>query len=179
MTIYNTYVMQLSFDGTSYTKGSVVDLFETYNIICQDFPFMKNPKPKELPTRDWAGEDGLDVYVPTTLPVKHYDIDVEFLYVGTMANIRSDISSFIDYLYGRNSGAVGSRLAIYNEYTGIGRKDVVVSEVNNEIFYLTDSDPDAIAKFKIKFTVYDPVTDVTPVTGIYSGVTKVTNLNFS
>lgn len=179
MTIYNTYVMQLSFDGTAYTKSSVVDLLETYNIICQDFPFAKNPKPKELPTRDWAGDDGLDVYVPTTLPVKHYDVDVEFLYVGTEANIRSDISSFIDYLYGRNSGAVGSRLAIYNEYTGIGRKDVVVSEVNNEIFYLTDSDPDAIAKFKVKFTVFDPVTDVTPVTGTYDGVTKVTDLNLS
>ena len=63
MTIYNTYIQQLDFNGTTYTKGGVVDLLETYKIICQEFPFNKNPKPKELPTRDWAGEDGVDVYV--------------------------------------------------------------------------------------------------------------------
>lgn len=179
MTIYNTYVMQLSFDGTAYTKSSVVDLLETYNIICQDFPFAKNPKPKELPTRDWAGDDGLDVYIPKELPVKHYDMEVVFLYVGTEETIRTDLTNFIDYLYGRNDGAVGSRLAIYNEHTGIGRKDVVVAEVNNEIFYLTDSDPDAIAKFKVKFTVFDPATDVSPITGTVNGETVVTGLSFT
>lgn len=178
MAIYNTYVQQLSFDGTNYTKGNVVDLLTTYKIICQEFPFTKNPKPKDLPTRDWAGEDGLDVYIPKELPVKHYDMEVVFLYVGTEETIRTDLTNFIDYLYGRNDGAVGSRLAIYNEHTGIGRKDVVVAEVDNEIYYLTESDPDAVAKFKVKFTVYDPVTDVTPSTRTISGVTTVNDLTF-
>lgn len=176
MAIYKTYFQQLSFDGLEYSKGVVVDLLATYKIICQEFPFIKNPKPKDLPTRDWAGDDGLDVYVPQSLPVKHYDIEVTFLYVGNENTIRADLTNFINYLYGRNSGAVGSRLAIYNEHTGIGRKDVVVSEINNELFYLTDSDPDAVAKFKVKFTVYDPTTIVLPSYNQQTGV--VTDLSF-
>lgn len=184
MVIFKTYIQQLSYDGTTYTKGSVVDLLKTYKIICQDFPFKKNPKPKDLPTRDWAGADGLDVYVPDDIPMKSYEIDVTFLYVGTKADIRTDISNFIDFLYGRikadNSDTVKSgRLAIYNEYVGMGRKDVVVSDIDNELLYCYDTDPDAVAKFKVKFTVYDPTTAVTPTTGVYDGETVVTQLNFS
>ena len=184
MEIFKTYIQQLSYDGTTYTKGSVVDLLKTYKIVCQDFPFKKNPKPKDLPTRDWAGEDGLDVYVPDVIPMKSYDIDVTFLYVGTKTDIRTDISNFIDFLYGRikadNSDTVKSgRLAIYNEYVGMGRKDIVVSDIDNELLYCYDTDPDAVAKFKVKFTVYDPTTVVTPATGVYNGETVVTQLNFS
>ena len=183
MVAYKTYVQQISFDGLTYTQGSVVDLLSTFNVVCQEFPFKKNPKPKYLPTRDWAGEDGLDVYIPDTLPVKHYDVEVTFLYKGTDVAMRTDINNFIDFLYGRikgnNSDTVKSgRLAIYNEHTGIGRKDIVVNEVENEIFYLTDSDPDAVAKFKIKFTVYDPTTEVTPTYGQYNGQRRCTALNF-
>jgi hypothetical protein len=109
---------------------------------------------------------------------------VTFLYVGTKADIRTDISNFIDFLYGRikadNSDTVKSgRLAIYNEYVGMGRKDVVVSDIDNELLYCYDTDPDAVAKFKVKFTVYDPTTAVTPTTGVYDGETVVTQLNFS
>lgn len=184
MAIYKTYVQQLKYDGLAYTKGSVVDLLEKFKVICQEFPFKKNPKPKDLPTRDWAGEDGLDVYIPDVIPVKNYEIEVSFLYVGTEQTIRADISNFIDFLYGRikgdeNDTVKSGRLSIYNEHTGMGRKDVVVAEVDNEIFYLTDCDTDAIAKFKIKFSVNDPTTVVTPVASTVGGVTTVTNLNFS
>lgn len=184
MPTYNTYVQQIKFDGTTYTKGSVIDLLSAFKVICQEFPFKRNPKPKELPTRDWAGEDGLDVYIPDKLPIKHYDMEVVFLYKGTEETMRTDLNNFIDFLYGRIKGDSNDivrscRLAIYNEHTGIGRKDIVVSDVENEIFYLTDSDSDAVAKFKITFTVYDPTTDVTPVYTIYNGVRRATELNFN
>ena len=184
MAIYKTYIQQLSYDGSNYTKGSIVDLLTAYKIICQDFPFKKNPKPKDLPTRDWAGEDGLDVYVPDKIPMKSYDIDVTFLYVGTEQSIRTDISNFLDFICGRikadNSDTVKSgRLAIYNEYVGMGRKDVVVNEIDNEIYYVTDCDPDAVAKIKVKFTVYDPTTEVTATETTVGNVTSVSNLSFS
>ena len=183
MAIYKTYIQQLSYDGSNYTKGSIVDLLTAYKIICQDFPFKKNPEPKDLPTRDWAGADGLDVYVPDKIPMKSYDIDVTFLYVGTEQTIRTDISNFLDFICGRikanNSDTVKSgRLAIYNEYVGMGRKDVVVSEIDNE-FYMTDCDPDAVARINVKFTVYDPTTEVTESTTTVGTVTTVTNLTFS
>ena len=180
MAIYDTYMQQLSFDGMEYTKGAVVDLLQTFKIVAQEFPFKRNPKAKDLPTRDWAGEDGLDAYIPTELPAKAYDIEVTFLYKGTEQTIRTDLTNFINYLYGRNTGAVGSRLAIYNNHTGIGRKDVAVSEIDDDTFYLTPDDPDAVAKFKVKFMVYDPTTEVTPTTTTNqtTGVTTVTDLTF-
>ena len=201
MAIYRTYIQQLSYDGQSYSKGSVVDLLDKFHIICQDFPFKKNPKPKDLPKRDWVGEDGLDVYIPEVIPMKEYDIEVTFLYVRSTSEntqtvlgetaeqtrnklMRKDIGDFIDFIYGRIKGGSSDtvqsgRLAIYDECTGIGRKDVVVSEIDNELFYVTDEDPDVVAKFKVKFSVYDPTTDVTPATG-QNGVvvTPITTLNF-
>lgn len=166
-TIYKTYIQQIRFNGTTYTKGSIVDLLSRYNIVCQEFPFKKNPKPKDLPSRDWAGEDGLDVYVPAgALPMKAYDIEVTFLYVGTEQTIRTDITDFLDFLCGRIKGdsrdsVQSGRLAIYDEHVGFGRKDVVVSEIDNELFYCSEYDKDTVAKFKVKFSVNDPVTDVT------------------
>lgn len=167
MSVANTYIQQIAYDGNNYSKGSVVDLNKKFKIVCQDFPFKKNPNSKDLPTRDWHDEDGADVYVPETLRIKHYDIDVFFLYVGTDETIRTDISNFIDFIYGRIKGNNGdsvksARLAVYNEYVGMGRKDIVVKEVEDEIFYISDNDPDAIARIKVKFTVYDPTTIVTP-----------------
>lgn len=167
MSVANTYIQQIAYDGKIYSKGSVVDLNERFKIVCQDIPFKKNPKSKDLPTHDWHDEDGADVYVPETLRIKHYDIDVFFLYVGTDETIRTDISNFIDFIYGRikgndNDSVQSARLAVYNEYVGMGRKDIVVSEVENEIFYISDNDPDALARIKVKFTVYDPTTIVTP-----------------
>ena len=165
-TIYKAYIQQTWFDGQNYSKGSVVDILEDYNIAVIEFPFKKNPKAKSLPSRDWAGTDGLDVYVPVDgLPVNSYDLEVTFIYKGTEETIREDLSKFIDFLYGRipgrNSDSIQSgRLTVYDEHVGMGRKDVVVAEVDNELFYCSEYDTDAVAKFKVKFTVYDPVTDV-------------------
>lgn len=181
MALYKTYIQQIRFDGTTYTKGSVVDILNTYKVMCQEFPFKRNPKPKALPTRDWAGEDGLDIYIPDgNLPMSAYDIEVTFLYVGTEVTISNDLKNFLDFLCGRkkghfNNNVQSGRLAIFNEYVNMGRKDVVVSEIDNEIYYCSDNDPDAVAKFKVKFTVYDPTTEVTK--GISGGV--VTTLNFN
>lgn len=203
MSVYRTYIQQLTYDGRNYTRGSVVDLLERFHIISQEFPFMKNPKPKDLPTRDWAGEDGLDVYIPDNIPMKDYETEVTFLYVRNTSDngnsgiigetaeetrdrlMRKDITDFLSFLYGRiGSGVPGDtvqsgRLAVYDELTGIGRKDVVVAEVDNELFYVSDNDSDVVVKFKVKFTVYDPTTDVTPATG-QNGVvvTPITTLNF-
>jgi len=200
MSIQKTYIQQLYYDGQTYTKGSVVDLLGKFNIGCLNFPFNRNPKPKDLPTRDWAGEDGKDVYIPDTIPMAHYDMEVTFLYVRNTADngnegvsgetveqtrnrlMRQDIGNFIDFLYGRIKGnpndqneIQSGRLAIYDERSGMGRKDVVVSEIENELFYVSDNDSDIVARFKVKFTVYDPTTEVTPATG-QNGT--ITTLNF-
>lgn len=173
MSIKRTYIQQLSFDGATYTKGPVVDLLSTFKIVTKEFPFKKNPEAKDLATRDWPGEDGRDVYVPDVIPMKNYDLEVEFLYKGTEESISNDISGFIDFIYGRNANAVGGRLVIYDEYTKMGRKDIHALSVDNDVYVYGDCDPDAVASFKIKFGVEDPTTDVTPKFSIVAGGQRV------
>lgn len=186
----NTYIQQIKYE-TTYTKGRVVDLLSKFHVVCKDFPFKKYPEAIDLPERVWEGADGADVYVPDSLPMKSYTIDVEFLYTRERATgvsrdamdatIRSDISSFLDFICGRiGSGVAGDsivspRLAIYNEYVAIGRKDVVVSKVDNDIYFFNDNDDSVVVTFKVTFKVYDPTTDVTPVES--GGV--VNNLSWS
>lgn len=179
MEIKKAYIQQLSFDGKSYTKGVVVDLLSAFNIACSEFPFKLLPEPKDLPIRDWAGEDGRDVYIPKNIPMKNYDIEVEFLYKGTEDKIHKDVADFINFIYGRNDGAIGGRLAIYDDYTKIGRKDVHVISIDNDVYSCDNYDPDAIATFKVKFSVEDPITNVVPQFGkLPSGGNGVVNLNF-
>ena len=180
MTIKKVYIQQLNFNGTSYTKGPVVDLLSAFKIAVKEFPFKLYPEAKDLATRDWAGEDGRDVYVPAKIPIKNYDIEVEFLYKGTESSMSQDVSNFINFIYGRNANANGGRLAIYDEYTKIGRKDIHALSVDNDVYVYGDNDPDAVASFKVKFSVEDPTTDVAPVfaTGA-GGLSIVSDLNFS
>lgn len=175
-TLFKTFIQQTKYDGSSYTKGSVVDILDTYNIGCIDFPFNMAPKTQKLPEREWPGEDGKDIFIRDGgLPLEDYDIDVEFCYKGTVDKIGTDISSFLDYIRGRNAGAVGGRLVIYDEHAGFGRKDVVVDEVDPQMYSADASDPDALFDFKVKFHVYDPSTGVTPTR---NSTGKVTGFNF-
>lgn len=175
MEIKRTYIQQVSFDGQNYTKGKLVDTLENFKIHCVEFPFMLFPEAKELPTRDWAGEDGVDVYIPKSIPLASYEVEVEFVYSGTEKTMRKDLGDFLAFLYGKDDGAVGARLFVYDEATQIGRKDVRVKSVDNEIYYDVEYDDEQVAKFKVKFSVDDPSTDVTP--GVMQG--KVVELNIT
>lgn len=179
MRVYKTYIQQLSFDGIAYKKGEVADLQKRFRIVCSSFPFKRNPEAKDLPSRDWAGEDGRDIYIPEKIPMKNYEIEAVFVYKGTEGTISSDISDFVDFLYGRNENAVGGRLAVYDEYVGMGRKDVHVLSVDNDVYECSDADPDAIAEFKVKFAVEDPVTEIIPEYVSLSGVNAVRDLRFN
>lgn len=166
MDIPKTYIQQTSYDGSSYTKGAVVDILDSYNIGCVEFPFETAPKSQKLAEREWFGEDGKDVFIPAAgVPLEDYDLEVEFVYKGTVETIGSDMKGFLNFIRGRNSGAVGGRLTVYDEHVGFGRKDVVVDEVDPQMYKADDSDPDALFDFKVKFHVYDPSTEVTVSTG--------------
>ena len=174
MGLRKTYIQQLHFDGENYTKSEVVDLTEQWGIYC-DVPFKLFPEAKELPYRDWAGEDGRDVYVPKKIPLAAYELEVEATYKGEDGKMRKNIEAFIKFIYGRNLNAVGGSLAIYDDYTGIGRKDIHVLSIDNDIYYDVDYDDEQCAKFNIKFQVEDPSTDVE----LVISENKVSDLKFS
>lgn len=159
-------IQQQTYNGTSYTNvGSVVDSYTAYKVVCQECPFKVLPETKEPAKRDWNDEDGEDTYIPSDgLKAKAYDMEVKFLYVGKEADMASDLKAFITFINGRNTGG-SSLLAIYDEYTQTGRRGVYVQNVDNDLFYYNDTDTDAIAQFKVKFRVTDPVTNITNTNG--------------
>ena len=155
-------IQQQTYDGSQYTNvGSAIDTYATYKVACQEFPFKLFPESKEQPKRDWFDEDGEDVYISSEgIKVKAYDIEVKFLYVGKEADMATDLKNFINFLYGRTANG-SSLLAIYDEYTQTGRRGMYVLSHSNDLFFYNDSSAEAIASFKVKFRVTDPVTDVT------------------
>ena len=155
-------IQQQTYNGVNYLNvGAVVDTQAQFNVVCQEFPFKYLPETKDLAKRDWYDEHGEDVYVPTDgLKFKAYDMDVKFLYVGTQNNMQTDLNGFILFISGKNSGGA-PMLAIYDEYTKTGRRGVVVDSVSEELYDYNNADYDAIAMFKVKFRVNDPVTDIT------------------
>jgi hypothetical protein len=155
-------IQQQKFDGSVYINvGSVIDTQAAFHVACQEFPFKMMPETKELPKREWYDEHGDDVYVPTDgLKMKAYDLEVTFLYVGNRANMGSDLKGFIKFIYGRNNGGA-PMLAIYDEFTGIGKRGCYVTGVNNDLYVYDDANEHVVSKFKVKFRVTDPVTDIT------------------
>lgn len=161
MATHKLYIQQLRFDGLDYTKGALIDSYTDYRVVCKDFPIKIEPEVKDIVTKDFKGSHGLDAYIPDTPAIKDYEMEVEFLYVGTHGTMRTDITNFVKFLRGRNTGAIGSRLAIYDEFAGMGRKDLSAKSVEYGTWWdVPDADSDAIATFKVKFQVFDPVTDI-------------------
>lgn len=161
MTTHKLYIQQTKFNGVNYTKGAIIDSYTDYHVVCKDFPIKIEPEIKDIVTKDFKGSHGLDAYIPDNPTIKEYELDVEFLYVGTHNTMRTDITNFVKFLRARNTGAVGSRLVIYDEFAGMGRKDLVAKSIEYGTWWdVPDADSDAIATFKVKFVVYDPVTDI-------------------
>lgn len=165
-------VQQQTYNGTTYTNvGDVIDTKTSFGVVCQTFPFKHLPEPKALANREWLDEDGDDVYVPADgMKFKAYDVEATFLYVGSEQNMASDLKKFIDFIYGRInivSGAVvrenatkNVMIKIYDEYTKTGRRGVYVISHDNSLYLFDDVSADAIAQFKVKFHVCDPVTEI-------------------
>lgn len=161
-TLKKLYIQQLSYDGLSYTFGDMIETISSFNIGCVSFPFKLVGEMKDLPVNDYPGESGDKVYIPKSLPLKSYDIEAEFVYDGTKDNFRSDMINFVKFLTGRNDGAIGSRLAIYDDYVKIGRKDCYVTEISPDAYYNDAHNDNVNVTFKVKFKVADPETDVSP-----------------
>lgn len=174
MSTYKKFlIQQQTYNGTTYTNvGDVIDTHATFGVVCQSLPFKYLPEPKELAKRDWHDEHGDDVYVPVDgIKFKAYDVEATFLYVGNEETMASNLKQFVDFLYGRInivSGSIVSTvnatknvlLKIYDEYTRTGRRGAYVVSHDNSLYFFNEVSADAIAQFKIKFHVCDPVTEI-------------------
>lgn len=138
--------------------ASVIDPFDSWGIVCKEFPFIIYGEAKDLPSNDWHDEDGSDEYIPSELKISAYELEVEFVYKGNMNTANSNIKAFLDYITGR--GGTGAELMVYDTYTKIGRQGVRYVNVGEDIFWRQEEGGDVIV-FVVTFKVNDPLTDIT------------------
>ena len=160
MEFYNAYIQQLSYDGENYTKGEFRDLLKEFGCGVSSFPFKPFSEAKDAVTRDWVDEHGTDVYIPKGGQLlKSYELDVELIFKGTEDAIRTNINNFLKFIFGNNNYG-NARLAIFDEFVGFGRKDVIAKSHDNDLLFIANCLADSVATFKVKFIVNDPITDV-------------------
>ena len=179
MTPHRLYMLQANYTGLVYQKDNLIDTYAKFRVVCSEFPFKMFPETKEVVSKNWRGLHGGDAYIPAVNKIKDYDVDVDFLYSGTHANMRTDLENFAKYINGMTGDgvqpALSARLAIYDEYTQTGRKDVRAVNIEfKEYWDIPTFDTESIASFKVRFHIYDPVTPVTPVYSQQGALTDLT-----
>lgn len=151
---YKKFYIQKLASG-SKMKDSVAD----FGIYCKDIPFKMFGEVKELYANEWHDQHGKDEYVPSTLMMSEYEIDVEFAYKGAYNSANTHVKTFLNYLLGIGTGNAGADMKIYSEHTGVGRTKVRVKSIDDNCV-LDRTENGDILIFTVKFVVNDPVTDV-------------------
>lgn len=162
---YPIYIKKTNNAGTETTW---VNSESEFGMVVSEIPFHFVGDVKEPYSNDWKDEHGADVYLPDEgLKMKAYEMDVTFLYKGprtvgnTTKTLTEDLRAFINYLTGQDGN--GSRLTIYDTYNAVGRRSIYVKSISSDVFVrqpVNNGTAQEIARFTIKFTVCDPMTDV-------------------
>lgn len=137
---------------TDSDKGKFRDSQE-WNIYVKSIPFKVFPDRKDIASRDWPDENGDDEFIPETPVFKAYEIDCEFVFIGTHGTANTSITNFISYL--ANAG----NFTIFDSYTQIGRQRVRYVSYSEKIFYRRDGENDIVV-FSLKLKVNDPISNI-------------------
>ena len=145
------------------SSDSVHESVSTWGIWCKSIPFVIARGVKEPAKNDWYDEHGDDEYIPVEgLYMQAYTMKVEFgckvISAGTgiaaVSDVRAKVTSFLEYL--RTSGM----MKLYSSYTGIGRQEVRLVEVDDNATWDKSDEGNQFLIFSVTFKVNDPVTDV-------------------
>lgn len=78
--------------------GAEVDIESTYGIRVTSVRGLNPPQPKEIFTRDWATENGVDVYIPDTRKIKSSEIIMTIYVKGDTSTAMAKYKVFCDFL---------------------------------------------------------------------------------
>lgn len=177
---YKFYIEQTAYDGVTYTHDRAYETFATWGIVCGNTPYRNYGDPKDAATRNWLDEHGEDVYIPQDVKLKKFDMEVTFLCNGTEDRVKYNVNQFHLFLLGKDSkyksmhqsgveventiSAVGPRLALYDEYSNVGWKDVRFKSFSTDGLVMDNGDDEIVLEFKVTFEVFDPFTKVDLIT---------------
>lgn len=139
-------------------KAPVIDTYEAWQIVCKDFPFKLGGDAKDLYAESLPDEHGDDEYIPDIIPIGAYEIDVPFVYKGSINTANHYIKQFLHYLLGLDG--YKPDLKIYDTYTKIGRQKVRYVGYKDDAFVRKDDEGDVV-EFTMSFKVNDPLTEIT------------------
>ena len=162
---YKTY-LQKEKDG-ALVKEDIRD----FGMYCMELPFKTGWQAKELTSRDWAEEDGKEVYIPSELKMQQYTLKAKFGCKGEKYSANKSIKTFLDYLAGKDGSGV--YLKIYSEYTRQGRQHVRFSKLSDDATLVRNDDDGDILVIEMEFIIDDPTTDISPVKDKDGKVTKL------
>lgn len=152
MVTEHLYIQKTSSGST--VKETVAD----FDIYCMNIQFSTMQDAKELPNNDWYDEHGDDEYIPSTLMLKAYTMDIKFACKGAEKSANAKINALMSYLTGADGS--GSEMKIYSTYTQIGRQGVRFLKLSEDAELIRDKNGD-ILMFTVTFKINDPVTNVT------------------
>lgn len=148
MDFYKVYMKQ------EKSGASVVETIERFGLYCVEIPFKPVSDVKEVVSRKWYDEDGLDEYIPTDgLKLSDYDIDIKFGYKGDKFGANTAVNSLVSYL-------LEGYVSLYDTYTKIGRRHVRFVKLNDNAELVRDDDGDILV-FSVTMKVCDPKTNIT------------------
>lgn len=148
MDFYKVYMKQ------EKSGASVVETIERFGLYCVEIPFKPVSDVKEITSRKWYDEDGLDEYIPTDgLKLSDYDIDIKFGYKGDKFGANTAVNSLVSYL-------LEGYVSLYDTYTRIGRQHVRFAKLNDNAELVRDGDGDILI-FSVTMRVCDPKTNIT------------------
>lgn len=137
--------------GVGVTKSTLADF--GFAVTDVPWPVLET---KELAARDWPGEHGTDVYIPQTLSIASYDIEVAMVYKGSRNSAYAKYTALRDFLCGIDGA--GAELMLYDPYKRIGRSGVYLVKIDDSAFFRTNIDE--VLTLNVTFRVTDPVTDI-------------------
>lgn len=161
---YKPFLIRKQSDG-----ARTFDSSKEWELYCSSFPFQVIGDAKDVPSRSWNDEHGDDEFIPKTICIKSYEIDVDLACRGDKEHAYNNIINFLKYITGRdteNSGETyGSTLQIYDTYTTIGRQYCRYVKCENKGYEVYDVVSDSVKEetltaFTVTFKVNDPITDI-------------------
>lgn len=135
------------------TDNAPVRDSKEWNIWIKSVPFKLSSELQNITSRTWLDEHGDEEFYPENPTYKAYEIDCQFVYIGSYESANTQIKSFRDYLVN------GGMFKFYNSYTKIGRTKVRYVKIDNDMFHRREGDEDVVL-FTVSLKVNDPITDI-------------------
>lgn len=142
--------------------GAVTDVFQAYGMVLENMPSIIPLTPKNIYSHSWTDEDGDDEYIPENIKYESVECDFTFGCSSTDSSntVFDKLNAFIAWL---QSGT----FSFYCEYSGIGRQDVRLSELQDDARYSKHTlrrngidMTEEVLSFTVTFKINNPKTDV-------------------